>query len=116
MLCKDERDLALLKLIGQRLKKEMKLQEITGAELSRSIGVTRSAISGIVTGRSAPSLLLLNDICKALNRPLTWLVSDIKEGVDSETSYLVRLYSKMSELNKHTLLSFAKFLDKKKAV
>lgn len=57
----------LYRVVGERLKRLRQQTGITQAELADSVGVLRTSITNIESGRQKPPLHLLYGVCATLN-------------------------------------------------
>ena len=64
---------------SDRLKDVMKEQSISQSDLSRMTGIGRSNISQYIAGVNYPRSAAMNQIARALNIPLGWLIGEFEE-------------------------------------
>lgn len=57
----------LYKQVGERLKRERQRQNMTQSEVAESIGLLRTSITNIESGRQQPPLHVVYDLCATLN-------------------------------------------------
>lgn len=62
-----------------QIKEIMSKRNVTSAWLSEKVGISKVAVSNIVTGKSSPSLDSLIKIADALNVSITELIGEEKE-------------------------------------
>lgn len=62
-----------------RIKEIMGKRDVTSAWLAEQVGISKVAVSNIVTGKSSPSLDNLIKIASVLNVSITELISEEKE-------------------------------------
>ena len=62
-----------------RIKEFMSERNVTSAWLAEQVGISKVAVSNIVTGKSSPSLDNLLKIASVLNVPITELIGEEKE-------------------------------------
>ena len=62
-----------------RIKEIMNERNVTSAWLAEQVGISKVAVSNIVTGRSSPSLDNLIKIAGVLNISITELIGEEKE-------------------------------------
>lgn len=62
-----------------RIKEIMSERNVTSAWLAEKVGISKVAVSNIVTGKSSPSLDNLLKIADALNVSITTLIGEDKE-------------------------------------
>ena len=62
-----------------RVKEFMSDRNVTSAWLAEQVGISKVAVSNIVTGKSSPSLDNLLKIASALNVSITELIGEKKE-------------------------------------
>lgn len=62
-----------------RIKEIMSKRDVTSAWLAEQVGISKVAVSNIVTGKSSPSLDNLIKIANVLNVPITELIGEEKE-------------------------------------
>lgn len=62
-----------------RIKEFMSERNVTSAWLAEQVGISKVAVSNIVTGKSSPSLDNLLKIASILNVPITELIGEEKE-------------------------------------
>lgn len=63
-----------------RIKEIMSERDVTSAWLAEQVGISKVAVSNIVTGKSSPSLDNLIKIATVLNVSITKLIGEKKEG------------------------------------
>ncbi|MEX2527110.1 MAG: helix-turn-helix domain-containing protein [Gemmatimonadota bacterium] len=59
--------------VGNTLKVQRAIQDLTQAELAHRAGVTRRSVNAIETGRMVPSVLLALKLARALELPVDTL-------------------------------------------
>lgn len=59
--------------VSERLQKIMAVRNVKQADLARSTGISRGAISNYVLGRYEPKADIIGKLAKALNCSATWL-------------------------------------------
>lgn len=105
----------------ERLTEALEKKNISPAELARRIGVNDGTISNYKKGRYAPKDKRVEDIAKALNISIAWLMgADVQMGVFSETKepaeadprieMIYNLIKNMSDENLMKLLDYARYL------
>jgi transcriptional regulator with XRE-family HTH domain len=67
-----------------RIKEIMSERNVTSAWLAEKVGISKVAVSNIVTGKSSPSLDNLLKIADALNVSITTLIGEDKEEEEEE--------------------------------
>ncbi|WP_294590769.1 helix-turn-helix transcriptional regulator [uncultured Bacteroides sp.] len=63
-----------------RIKEIMNERNVTSAWLADKVGISKVAVSNIVTGKSSPSLDNIIKIADALNVSITELIGEEKNG------------------------------------
>lgn len=63
-----------------RIKKIMNERNVTSAWLANKVGISKVAVSNIVTGKSSPSLDNIIKIADALNVSITELIGEEKNN------------------------------------
>lgn len=61
--------------LGDRIRDARESEQITGAELCKAVGLTRSQLSRYENGHVVPSVLVLSAIAFATNQTLDWLIT-----------------------------------------
>lgn len=64
-----------LKQIGKRIAASRNDLDLSQKELAAKINISNNHLSNIETGKSAPSFLLLLEICKALNVSIEYIAT-----------------------------------------
>ena len=67
-----------------KIKDAMISRNVTSAWLAEEIGISKVAVSNIITGKSSPSVETLMKISKALDYSVTYLL-ELEEDVDKST-------------------------------
>jgi transcriptional regulator with XRE-family HTH domain len=62
--------------IGEKIRKERKLAQLTIETLAQKIGVSKMTVQRIETGKTSPSIAVLGDIAQTLRKPITTLINE----------------------------------------
>ena len=92
---------AVAEQIGARIRWARELVEPNGAEFARAIGVDRSTIRHIESGRRPPSIFAVIEISHALRVTPDYILLGKMQGVDGELA--ARLGAAHPELNRGAL-------------
>ncbi|HHY77642.1 MAG TPA: helix-turn-helix transcriptional regulator [Clostridiales bacterium] len=82
----------MISSIGSKIKSLRKNKKLTQAQLCGD-KINRSVLSLIENNKMEPSLSQLNHICKVLDVPITYFISDINY---SETAQIAYNYEKLN--------------------
>ncbi|MFC2952561.1 helix-turn-helix domain-containing protein [Marinicaulis aureus] len=100
-------------LFLQRLREAREYLGASQAKVSEYLGVPRSAISEIESGKRAISALELKKLAKLYQKPVAWFTDEIVEGVPADVEFLARTASQLSDSDRGELQRFAEFLKAK---
>ncbi|TYS68691.1 helix-turn-helix transcriptional regulator [Sutcliffiella horikoshii] len=70
--------------IGKRIRTKRKERKLSAEELGNRVGVSKSFISKVETGKSKASVEFLNKISDVLNTPISYFLDEFKEEPDEE--------------------------------
>ena len=62
--------------LGQRIRNERKMMNLTLEQLSRKIGISKMTLQRIETGKTSPSIAILGDLAEALHTPITNFIEE----------------------------------------
>ena len=96
--------------LGARLKSAREYVGINQEEVAKHLGVPRSAISEIETGKRAVEAIELTNLARLYQRPVSWFTGDIAEDVPEDVAHLARTASELSTTDRQELRRFAEFL------
>lgn len=68
-----------------KIKEIMSERSITSAWLAEKVGISKVAVSNIITGKSSPSLDNILKIADALNVSITELIGEVNEDTNTIT-------------------------------
>ena len=93
------------------LLNEIRARNISQSELARMAGVTRAAVSDVVTGRRLPGKVMVNGVARALSLPPEQVfraagILPPSVGVDAEVERIVHEASKLNDQDKAEVLAF----------
>lgn len=100
------------KLIA-RLREAREYVGVSQDRVAAYLGVPRSAISEIESGKRNISAIELQKLAKLYQRPVSWFTDDIVEGVPADVEFLARMASELSDNDRSELQKFAEFLKSK---
>ncbi len=83
--------------IGKRIAQVRQARSLTQAELASVVGLDRTALAKVESGRRRVSAQEIRRLAGALNQPLKWLLADDDES-DLDLSRLRRLRSRILEV------------------
>lgn len=97
---------------ADRLKKALEIRNMSAAELSRKLDIDEGTISNYKKGRYEPKQRRLEEISKALNVAIPWLMgADVPMDLKVETNNtsekdkeLLKLFSRLDENQKQEVL------------
>lgn len=78
--------------------------------VASELGVSRSAISEIESGRRKVSATELTKMARLYERPVSWFTDDVVEEVSKEVEFLARTATELSDKDIGELQQFAEFL------
>lgn len=81
--------------------------------VASELGLSRSAISEIESGRRKVSATELTKMARLYERPVSWFTDDVVEEVSKEVEFLARTATELSEKDIGELQQFADFLKNK---
>lgn len=102
--------------LGARLKSAREYVGVNQEEAAKHIGVPRSAISEIESGKRAVDALELSKLARLYQRPVNWFTGDVVEDVPADVAHLARTASELSDTDRQELRRFAEFLKLKSKV
>lgn len=108
--------------IGDRIKKLRKEKGLTMLEFGKSLGMSKSSISGIEAGKNGPSEQTVRLICSMYSIEYSWLktgdgnmyrnktdilIEDLvkEQNLDSDTARMLRRFLGLSKESKKIVLS-----------
>lgn len=103
------------KLIA-RLKEAREYVGVSQDRVAAYLGIPRSAISEIESGKRNISAIELQKLSKLYQRPVSWFTDDIVQGVPEDVEFLARMASELSDNDRSELQRFAEFLKSKSQV
>lgn len=90
--------------IQERLKMVMKMNNLSAAAFADRVGVQRSSISHIMSGRNKPSLDFIQKTLKSFPRVNgDWLVTGRPVGANTDTSSFSESNNDQNEVNSSTI-------------
>lgn len=104
------------KNIGNKIVLARKANDLSQRELAKKLDVSQQVLSGYECGRTSISLKSFVDLCEALNAPLSWFISSVKQYGDiigSDEIELLRELRKLADTT--TLLEFVKYCTSKQS-
>ena len=99
--------------LGAKLREAREYLGLSQDEVSKEIGLTRSAISLVENGQRKVSALELKKFAELFQRPVADFTgeADALDGVRADTvQHLARAAAKLTETDRAELLRFAEFL------
>lgn len=103
------------KLIA-RLKEAREYIGASQDHVAKFLGVNRSAVSEIETGKRSISAMELKKLANLYQRPVSWFTDDVVEGMPADIEYLARTASELSDNDRGELQRFADFLKSRTSV
>lgn len=100
------------KLIA-RLKEAREYIGASQDKVAALIGVSRSAVSEMESGKRSVSAVELKKLSKLYQRSVSWFTDDLVQGVPADVEYLARTASDLSDNDRIELQRFAEFLKAK---
>lgn len=100
------------KLIA-RLREAREYVGVSQDRVAAYLGVPRSAISEIESGKRNISAIELQKLAKLYQRHVSWFTDDIVVGVPADVEFLARMASELSDNDRSELQKFAEFLKSK---
>lgn len=70
---------ALYQLVGEKIRKQRELQQITQEKMANAAGILRTTLSNIENGRQQPAIHILFSIASALQTDVFTLIPRIDE-------------------------------------
>jgi transcriptional regulator with XRE-family HTH domain len=111
---------------AKRLKKAMNKRKISQSELSRLTGISKSAISQYLSGKSSPKSKYIEDIANALEITSLWLYGenapmeledyykmqeDLAYSLENRKNLIIDIYEKSCKMNEDGLNILKEFTD-----
>ncbi len=97
----------------ERLKAARTYLGVSQDKVAAYLGVGRSAISEIESGKRNVTAVELQRLAKLYQKSVSWFTDDVVEGVPPDVEYLARTASDLSENDRTELRRFAEFLKAK---
>lgn len=101
------------KKLVARLKEAREYMGISQEKVATYLGVPRSAVSEIESGKRSVSALELQRLAKLYQKSIGWFTDDVIEGAPPEIEYLARTAAELSQNDRGELQKFAEFLKAK---
>ena len=101
------------KKLVARLKEAREYMGISQEKVATYLGVPRSAVSEIESGKRSVSALELQRLAKLYQKAVGWFTDDVIQGAAPEIEYLARTASALSHNDRGELQKFAEFLKAK---
>ncbi len=91
--------------IGQRIRKQRKISNMSQTDLGDVIGVTFQQIQKYENGNNRVSAATLYSIAKVLEVPITYFYGDVPDIIEtSELEFIVTRFNKLSHEKKKAFL------------
>lgn len=101
------------KKLVARLKEAREYMGISQEKVATYLGVPRSAVSEIESGKRSVSALELQRLAKLYQKSVGWFTDDVIQGAPPEIEYLARTAAELSQNDRGELQKFAEFLKAK---
>ncbi|HCK82998.1 MAG TPA: XRE family transcriptional regulator [Hyphomonadaceae bacterium] len=99
--------------LGARLKSAREYVGVNQEEAAKHLGVPRSAISEMETGKRAVGVIELTKLARLYQRAVGWFTDEVVEDVPADVAHLARTASELSDTDRQELRRFAEFLRSK---
>ncbi|WP_082100143.1 helix-turn-helix domain-containing protein [Anaeromyxobacter sp. PSR-1] len=99
------------KTLGTRLKEAREYLGLSQEEVSKAVGLTRSAISLLESGQRKVDALELGRFAVLYQRPVSDFTGEtVPDRAPASVAHLARAAAKLSEQDREELIRFAEFL------
>jgi len=99
--------------IATRLREARDYVGLRQDHVATELGLSRSAISEIESGRRKVSATELTKMARLYERPVSWFTDDVVKEVSREVEFLARTATELSDKDLGELQQFAEFLKNK---
>lgn len=96
-------------VVAERLREARETLGFTQAEVSAALGIPRTSVNAIETGKRNVSAIELRRLSRLYRRDVEWLLGEDAQPV-AQDSALYRATSELSSEDKEQVLRFAQFL------
>jgi transcriptional regulator with XRE-family HTH domain len=97
--------------LGLRLREAREYLELSQDEVSRALGIPRTAISLMEAGQRRVDALELKKLAEIYQRPVAFFTEELHTRTAPESvQHLARMVSKLTDKDRQELLRFAEFL------
>ena len=98
--------------LGERLKQAREYLELSQDEVSKKIGLPRTAVSLIESGQRRIDALELQKLAELYQRPVSYFTGEvISAQLPEDIEHLARAATKLSQRDRQELKRFAEFLN-----